>query len=141
MNVGSIEGLTIEMTFAYPICIALQLWVLQSGGSVFPSGNGVYIFGLLIGGFITIVPLLLFASGARRLKMSTLGILQYISPTGQLIIAILVFKEPFRSTQLIVFGLIWTAILLYSIDAIRFERTIKKSHELSQDFEPKELVQ
>lgn len=128
MNVGSIEGLAIEMTFAYPICIGFQYWSLSVGKTAFHIDNHTMIFGLLIGGFVTIVPLLLFASGARRLKMSTLGILQYIAPTGQLILATLVFHEQFKQTQFIVFGLIWIAVLLYSFDAIKHDRLSKKSY-------------
>ena len=119
MGVGSIEGLTVEMSFTYPICLVLQWWLVANNESVIASGNTLLTVGLLIGGFITIVPLLLFASGARRLQLTTMGILQYIAPTGQLVIAVLIFDEPFHGTQFIVFGLIWTAVLLYSFDAWR----------------------
>ena len=117
MGVGSIEGLAVEMTFALPICIGLQWWLLSTDKSALPEGDPYVIGGLLLGGFVTIVPLLLFASGARRLKLATLGILQYIAPSGQLLLATLVFHEEFGTTQFIVFGLIWLAVLLYSIDA------------------------
>ena len=117
MGVGSIEGLTVEMTFTYPICLVLQWWLISNNESVIVEGNPMFVIGLLLGGFVTIVPLLLFASGARRLQLTTMGILQYIAPTGQLLLATLMFKEPFQTTQYIVFGLIWTAILLYSYDA------------------------
>lgn len=117
MGVGSIEGLTVEMTFTFPICLGLQWWLISNDESVFAGGNSLFTIGLLLGGFVTIVPLLLFASGARRLQLTTMGILQYIAPTGQLLLATLMFKEPFQTTQFIVFGLIWTAILLYSYDA------------------------
>jgi chloramphenicol-sensitive protein RarD len=117
MGVGSIEGLTVEMTFTFPICLGLQWWLISNNESVIAGGNLLFTIGLLLGGFVTIVPLLLFASGARRLQLTTMGILQYIAPTGQLLLATLMFKEPFQTTQYIVFGLIWTAILLYSYDA------------------------
>jgi len=127
MGVGSIEGLTVEMSFTYPICLVLQWWLVANNESVIASGNTLLTVGLLIGGFITIVPLLLFASGARRLQLTTMGILQYIAPTGQLVIAVLIFDEPFQGTQFIVFGLIWTAVLLYSFDAWR-SRNIDIEH-------------
>jgi len=122
MPVGSMEGLTIEMTFAFPICLALQFWAISSSDTIFYQFNGMQMFGLAIGGFVTIVPLLFFTGGAKRLQLSTMGILQYIAPTGQLLLAVLLFKEPFEQTQLIVFILIWIAVVLYSIDSIRFDK-------------------
>jgi chloramphenicol-sensitive protein RarD len=122
MGVGSIEGLTVEMTFTFPICLVLQWWLISNNESVIGGGNSLFTIGLILGGFVTIVPLLLFASGARRLQLATMGILQYIAPTGQLLLATLMFNEPFQRTQYIVFGLIWTAILLYSFDALRSKK-------------------
>jgi chloramphenicol-sensitive protein RarD len=119
LKVGSIEGLTIEMSFVIPFCIAIHFWLASNNESVIVDGNIWFKIGLLLGGFITIVPLLLFASGNRRLPLSTMGILQYIAPTGQLLLATIWFGEPFGSKQVVVFGLIWTAILVYSIDAWR----------------------
>ncbi len=125
VSVGSIEGLTVEMTFAYPICLAFQWYAVSTQQTIFYDFNGMYMFGLLLGGIMTIIPLVLFTVGARRVRLSTMGILQYIAPTGQLILAVVVFKEPFEQTQRIVFLLIWAAVLLYSFDSIRAER--KKS--------------
>jgi chloramphenicol-sensitive protein RarD len=119
MGVGSIEGLAIEMMFALPICLGLQWWLFSNDTAGIIAGNWFITTGLLLGGIVTIVPLLLFASGARRLKLSTLGILQYIAPTGQLLLAIVIFNEDFNSDRAIVFGLIWFAVILYSFDAWR----------------------
>jgi chloramphenicol-sensitive protein RarD len=122
MSVGSLEGLTVEMTITFPICLALQVWFFTSGSSAMIDGSPLLVFGLLMGGFITIVPLLLFTGGARRLQLSTMGLLQYIAPTGQLLMATIVFGEPFQRTQIIVFSMIWLAVILYSIDALRSHR-------------------
>jgi chloramphenicol-sensitive protein RarD len=119
MGVGSIEGLTVEMTFVLPICIALQWWLFTTESSEIFSGNWFVTIGLLLGGLVTMMPLLLFASAARRLKLSTLGILQYISPTGQLLLATFVFKEDFGFNEVVVFSLIWIAVALYSFDTWR----------------------
>ncbi len=124
MPVGSLEGLTVEMSITFPICLALQVWLFTNGSSAMIEGSPLLIFGLLMGGFITIVPLLLFTGGAKRLQLSTMGLLQYIAPTGQLLMATIVFKEPFKQTQIIVFTMIWIAVTLYSIDAWRSERAI-----------------
>jgi chloramphenicol-sensitive protein RarD len=119
MGVGSIEGLAVEMTFALPLCLILQWWLVSSNQSAIGDGNFFILGGLLLGGLVTIVPLLLFASGARRLKLATIGILQYIAPSGQLLLATFIFHEEFGRTQAIVFGLIWLAVVLYSVDAWR----------------------
>jgi len=83
------------------------------------AGDWFITVGLLLGGLITIVPLLLFASGAIRVQLSTMGILQYIAPTGQLLLATIFFKEAFGVHRAVVFCLIWFAVILYSIDAWR----------------------
>jgi chloramphenicol-sensitive protein RarD len=119
MGVESIEGLTVEMGLTFPICLAVQVWFIASDKTCIPEASGWIIFGLLLGGFVTIMPLLLFTSGARRLQLSTMGILQYIAPTGQLLLATIWFNEQFGLTQFIVFSLIWVAVILYSFDAWR----------------------
>ncbi len=125
MKVGSIEGLAIEMSFALPICIVLQVWLLSNGKAEIISGNSLILIGLLLGGIVTIVPLLFFASGARRLNLSTIGILQYMAPSGQFLLAVLVFNEPFTFHRQVVFSLIWIAVGLYSFDAWKSSRQIQ----------------
>ncbi len=123
MGVGSIEGLTVEMTFVLPVCIALQWWLFTTESSEIVAGNWFVTIGLLLGGLVTMMPLLLFASAASRLKLSTLGVLQYISPTGQLLLATVVFKEKFGFNEAVVFSLVWLAVALYSFDAWRSSST------------------
>ena len=127
MGVGSFEGLAVEMTFALPVCIVLQWWLFSTGSAEILGGDMFVTAGLLLGGFVTIVPLLLFASAATRLKLSTMGILQYIAPSGQFILAILVYREDFGTNQAVVFGLIWVAVLLYSFDSWRSSKSNPKS--------------
>ena len=74
---------------------------------------------LLAGGLMTFFPLLWFAHGARRLRFSTLGILQYLAPTVQLLLAVLVYGEPFTQRHAVTFALIWTAVGLYAWNALR----------------------
>jgi chloramphenicol-sensitive protein RarD len=124
MGVGSFEGLAVEMTFALPVCIVLQWWLFSTGSAEILGGDMFITAGLLLGDFVTIVPLLLFASAATRLKLSTMGILQYIAPSGQFILAILVYREDFGTNQAVVFGLIWVAVLLYSFDSWRSSKSI-----------------
>ena len=80
---------------------------------------------LLLAGPFTAIPLLLFAAGARRLTMATLGLMQYLGPTIQFAIGVFVYDEPFSLDRGIGFGLIWLALLCYSIDAWRANRRRK----------------
>ena len=72
----------------------------------------------------TVAPLVLFALAARRLKFSTLGFLQYIGPTGQFILG-LYYGEPFTLFHAVCFGLIWTALAIFSLDAVRRSRRMR----------------
>ena len=121
-TLGALEGLTLETLVLLPAAIA-GLWYLQaSGTATFPTPDLSTNLWLLGVGPITAVPLLLFAAGARRLSLTTLGLLQYVSPTLQFLIGVWVFNEPFSPLRLIGFGLIWAALVLYSIDSLRNSR-------------------
>ena len=79
---------------------------------------------------ITAIPLLWFAAAARRLRLATMGFLQYLSPTGQFLLAIFVFREPFNRNLMTSFVMIWIALAIYSIDSLRAYRASR-----SQDLE------
>lgn len=113
---GALEGLTLEtLLLAPPALIALALW-WGRGPASFPAAE-LSTNALLIGvGPLTAVPLLLFAAGARRIPMTTLGLLQYIGPTIQFGLGVWLFNEPFGGQRLVGFGLIWAALALYSAD-------------------------
>lgn len=115
-------GLAVEMLLLFPLmAVGLLFMQLDTGMSAFGDSNFITTL-LIFGGVQTMVPLICFAAGAKRLPLSTLGVLQYISPTGQLLLATLAFGEPFGSGQLLAFGFIWIAVVLYSTDAIRHVR-------------------
>jgi chloramphenicol-sensitive protein RarD len=80
----------------------------------------------MLSGIVTAIPLLMFAGGARRLRLSTIGFLQYLAPTIQFLLAVLVFGEPFSTPQLISFGLIWGAVGVYSLDSLSHYRRAQK---------------
>ena len=77
---------------------------------------------LSLTGVVTAVPLLMFASGARRVPLSTMGLLQYITPTLQFIMGVFVFGEPFTQARLIGFSMIWLALIIFSIESFVFWR-------------------
>ncbi|HEX7841175.1 MAG TPA: hypothetical protein VF469_27040, partial [Kofleriaceae bacterium] len=77
---------------------------------------------LVATGAVTAVPLLLFNSAARRLPLSTLGFLQYLGPTGQFLLATLLYREAFAREQLVAFGFIWAGLAVFSLDLVRTAR-------------------
>jgi chloramphenicol-sensitive protein RarD len=119
---GALEGLALEtLLLAGPALVALALW-WGRGPASFPTADLATNL-LLVGvGPLTAVPLLLFAAGARRISMTTLGLLQYIGPSIQFVLGVWLFGEPFGGVRLVGFALIWTALLLYSADGWRVAR-------------------
>ena len=115
-------GLAIEMMIVFPLMLLLLFLVhVDDGVSAFTGPGWVTIL-LVLGGPQSIVPLLFFTGAAKRLKLSTVGVMQYLAPTGQLLLAVLVFDEAFTTGALWSFILIWCAVLLYSIDSVRRSR-------------------
>ena len=119
---GSLEGLALEMLLAAGPALAYLLWLQGSGTAAF--GGATLAQDLLLAGcgLVTAVPLLLFASGARRVSLVTLGLLQYTAPTLQFLLGVFVFGETQSPQRLAAFGLIWLALLLYSAEAIGQQR-------------------
>ena len=114
LPIGPSQGFLLEVLILSIPSIAYVLWLAARGEGHFLAGNLVDTW-LLIGcGAVTAIPLLLFSFGARLLKFSTIGILQYIAPTLVFLIAVFVFREPFGLAQAIAFGLIWVALAIYT---------------------------
>jgi chloramphenicol-sensitive protein RarD len=115
-SLGALEGLALETLLLAPVVLpALAWWTLRGSGAM-AQGDLALDAWLVIGGPLTALPLLLFAASARRLPLATVGLLQYLSPTIQLALAVWVFHEPFDRARLLGFGLIWAALALYSAD-------------------------
>lgn len=117
--VDALEGLSIETLILTPVALGWLIWVQQhGGGGLLANGPGIATL-LVLGGVITAVPLLLFTAAARRLPYSTMGFLQYISPTLQFLTAVLAFGEHLTTAHMICFALIWSALALVSFDGLR----------------------
>jgi chloramphenicol-sensitive protein RarD len=118
--VGSLVGLAVE-TLLLSIPALVYLFYLDSRGSGSIFRVSLKLDLLLIGcSVITATPLLFFTLGARRLYLSTLGLLQYIAPSCMFILAVFLFHEPFSSAQVVTFILIWAALAIYSKDSLRY---------------------
>lgn len=119
--VDAVGGLFIETLVIAPLALAWLLWLHGTGGLAFGAGTTADWL-LPLTSVITAVPLMLFAVGARRLPLATVGFLQYIAPSLNFLVAVLLFREPFDTTQLVGFALIWLALALYSADLLRASR-------------------
>lgn len=120
--VDAVEGLWVETLVLAPLSL---FWVLhlqaQGTGAFGHQGWAIDLF-LVLGGAVTALPLLLFTAAAKRLPYSTLGFLQYIAPSLQFLLAVLVFGEPFGSAKALCFGAIWVALLIFSVEGLRLAR-------------------
>jgi chloramphenicol-sensitive protein RarD len=117
--VGPLVGLFVETAILVPLAAYFVARFSADGAA--PLAGGTYAL-LALSGVITAVPLILFATAARRLTMATLGFMQFLSPSCQLLLAVFAFKEPFTRWHLLSFGLIWVALALYCLEAVRAYR-------------------
>jgi chloramphenicol-sensitive protein RarD len=118
IRVDALPGFAAETLLLAPIGVVYILWCEFAGSGVVTTGGiGLYTL-LIVGGPVTAIPLVLFAFGARRIPYSTVGLLQYIGPTIQLVLAVFVFGEPFQGPRVAGFVLIWTALAIYAADGL-----------------------
>jgi chloramphenicol-sensitive protein RarD len=117
----AVTGLGIETALLFPLAIAWFAWRLAAGAAVFGS-SGTDQALLLLAGIVSTTPLLLFTAAARRLPYSTLGMLQFLAPTLQFLLAVLLYDEPFTRSHAIAFAAIWTALALYIVALLRAPR-------------------
>jgi len=117
--VGALIGLTVETLLLAPFAAAYLGWAMSSGRSGFLAGGPAIKVLLFLAGPVTAVPLLCFAAAARRLPLSTMGFLQYVSPTLQFLLAVAVYAEPFDRGRAGAFACIWAAVALFAFDSAR----------------------
>ena len=103
------------------------LFLIAQGGGALGEINGAIDALLLAAGPVTVFPLLMFLDAAQRLRLSTVGLIQYLTPTLQFLLAVAVYREPFTAIHLAAFGCIWLALALYSADAWFGHRAFRKS--------------
>ena len=121
LPIGPNQGFLLEVLLLCPLALAYLAWLGPSGQFFAGSWQDT---ALLIGtGAVTAVPLMLYANGAKALRLSTIGLLQYIAPTMIFLIAVFIFNEPFGPARAVAFPLIWAALILYTVTLIRNART------------------
>jgi chloramphenicol-sensitive protein RarD len=116
--VPSVQGLAVESGLLFVPAAAFLIWCEIAGSGRFAHDTMQIDVLLVAGGLVTALPLILFAIGARRIPLSTIGILQYLAPTLQLACGVLLFGEPFSRAQLLGFGCIWLALGIYAVDGL-----------------------
>jgi len=118
VNVDAMGGLALETSIIAPMALIYIIFRQVQGVGAVGSVSIVTLLILVGSGIVTATPLLWFAEAARRIKFSTIGFLQYIAPTLQLFLGVVVFKEPFTTTHLFSFGFIWGALVIYTLSNI-----------------------
>lgn len=120
---GSVQGLALETTLLAPPALALLLWSEHTGAGVFLHSARSTTALLLLAGAVTTTPLLMFATAARRIPMLWIGILQYIAPTLQLAIGVLVYHEAFARDRALGFSLVWAALVAFALEGMHAHRS------------------
>ncbi len=118
IDVGPVQGFFVESCILSLLGLAVVGWLGSQGPLAFGSDWKTTAL-LLACGPMTALPLMFFATAARRLRFSTLGLLQYIAPSMLFVTAVFVLREPFQQAQLVAFGFIWTALVIYTCSSLR----------------------
>ncbi len=116
-GIDAVTGLLVETALLAPLATAWLVWLAARGEEHFGSSLDLSAL-LLAAGVVTAVPLVWFAVGVHRLRLSTMGILQYVAPTLQFALAVGLYREPFAPAQAVTFALVWASLALYTADAI-----------------------
>ena len=120
---GSLYGLTLETGIVFPVALIYLVVVGVNGtGAFFHAGSLIDLF-LIGAGIVTTIPLLMFASAAKQIPLTLVGLLQYIAPTLQFLIGVFVYKESFDFSHFIGFAIVWVALIFFAVESYIANRT------------------
>ena len=119
LPIGPNQGFLLEVLILLLPALAYVTWLGAAGQGQFLTGNSPTNWLLLGCGAVTAIPMILYANGAKGLRLSTIAILQYIAPTMIFLVAVFVFDEPFGQARMIAFPMIWAALVIYSTSMLR----------------------
>jgi chloramphenicol-sensitive protein RarD len=122
LPIGPNQGFFLEVLILLPFAIGYVIWAQATGVGHFLQGVGWDTLLLLCCGVVTAIPLMLYANGAKLLRLSTIGIMQYIAPTMIFLTAVFVFGEDFGRGKMIAFPMIWVALVIYTVSMVRQAR-------------------
>lgn len=129
-NLDSVNSIMIETMMLSMIGVGYMIFLASQGEGHFLTYSGRTDIFLIVGGFVTMLPLFLFAEGARRIPLASVGFLQYFAPTLMLLIGVLIYKEPLTKTYMVSFIFIWTGLAVYTYNLFRAgykKRKLKKN--------------
>lgn len=131
---GSLYGLTLETGIVFPVAFAYLVFVGVTGSGAFLR-DGTFVDVMLIGaGLVTTIPLLMFASAAKQIPLTVVGLLQYIAPTLQFLIGVFVYKEAFDLSHFIGFAIVWVALVIFAAESYVANRaSVEPIPELGED--------
>lgn len=129
-SIDAMVGLTVETILLTPLALALLVVLALQGNGAFGRGDLATDLLLAGTGLMTAVPLFCFLQGARRLRLSTLGLMQYVAPSLNFVLAVVFYHEPFTWMHFVTFFFIWVALAVYSFDAFS-ERRAQRTHAAS----------
>jgi chloramphenicol-sensitive protein RarD len=131
---GSLYGLTLETGIVFPLALLYLGFVgLNGSGAFMHDGPSIDLF-LAGAGFVTTIPLLMFASAAKQIPLTVVGLLQYIAPTLQFLIGVYIYKEAFDTSHLIGFAIVWAALIIFAIENYMAHRAaMEPVPELGED--------
>ncbi len=122
--VGPMVGMATETLILSPVALGFLVWLAFVGGGAFGMQSRDIDLLLIAGGAVTAIPLVLFASAAKKMKFATLGVIQYLAPTTQFLLGVFLYREALTTAHLIAFPLIWMGLILYSWDAWKASRRV-----------------
>lgn len=122
LPIGPNQGFALEVILLLPFALGYAGYMASTGQAVFLNGTGLDTALLMGCGVVTAVPLMIYANGAKLLKLSTIGIMQYIAPTMIFLTAVFWFDEPFDSARMLAFVLIWAGLAIYTTSLVRQAR-------------------
>jgi chloramphenicol-sensitive protein RarD len=122
---GALHGLTLETGILIVPALGFLLYSEFTGTGAFMHTSPLLDVMLVGAGLVTVVPLLMFASAVQRIPLTMIGVLQYVNPTMQFLLGVLIYKEPFDHRRLIGFGVVWVALILFGLEGYLAQRRTK----------------
>lgn len=118
-HLDSLNSLLVEVLYLSPVMLGLSFIAFRSNGTQIAGTTVTEMIFLLLAGIVTVIPLVLFSEGAKRIPLSSIGFLQYVAPTMMLFIGVVMYGEPFTINHTISFGFIWTGLAIYTTTLIK----------------------
>ncbi len=129
---SSLQGLALETALLFLPAMGYLFWLASHGESHFADTDAAGRLLAVTTGIVTTLPLLLFAKAARSLRLATIGMMQYVAPSLQFLLGVLVYGEPLETTRMVVFSLIWVALAVFSWDELVQARLRRRARRRAQ---------